>query len=273
MAEGCCPGDSDSGTSEEAPESGGDQREVVRESYAETARSSDPCCGPGDVEGYSESLGYGTEELESAPDESNLGLGCGNPTALADLEPGETVVDLGSGPGFDCFLAAGRVGPDGRVIGVDMTPDMVERARNAAEEDGYVNVEFRLGEIENLPVADSEADAIISNCVINLSPDKGRVYEEAFRILKPGGRLAVSDIVRKQELPGELRDDPDALAGCVSGAAPAERHAELLRAAGFEAVDVRVKEGSDEVLRTWSDDHDLSRYLASAYVEARKPAG
>lgn len=243
----------------------------MREQYSETAETSDPCCGPGEIDGYTEALGYGEEDLDAAPEDANLGLGCGNPGAIAAMESGETVVDLGSGPGFDCFLSARAVGEEGHVVGVDMTPEMVERARGAARREGYGNVEFRLGEIENLPVADETVDVVISNCVINLSPEKGRVYEEVFRVLKPGGRVAISDIVEREELPEELRDDPEALAGCVSGAASPEDHGAWLRAAGFEHIDVNIEDGSDEVLETWSEDHDLSRYLASASIEARKP--
>lgn len=267
MVDNCCPSDR---TDEDESKSEG-HREIVRKRYAETARTSDSCCGPDSTDGYAGILGYDEDDLDIAPADTNLGLGCGNPGAIASLKPGETVVDLGSGPGFDCFLAARAVGAAGHVIGVDMTPEMVERARESAEDGGYENVDFRLGEIENIPIANGTADVVISNCVINLSPDKPRVYHEAFRILQPGGRVAISDIVKRGDLPRELQSDPDALAGCISGAATIEEHGEMLQDAGFTDIEISVDEGSDEVLETWSDEHDLSIYLASASIEARKP--
>ena len=219
-------------------------RELVRERYGAIARAGDLCCGPavsccsGDAAGaLSRRIGYSEDELSGVPEGANLGLGCGNPTAIADLREGETVVDLGSGAGFDCFLAAKAVGETGRVIGVDMTAEMVEKARANAEKGGYSNVEFRLGEIENLPLADNTADVIISNCVINLAPDKGRVFQEAFRVLKPGGRMMVSDIVLTGELPDFIRDSKAAYAGCVSGAIMADEYLTLIEKAGFEKVE------------------------------------
>ena len=217
-----------------------DIRSAVRDRYAQTARQASKAgcgCGCGGAS-QSEQLGYERSELADIPLEADLGLGCGNPTALAGLQPGETVIDLGSGGGIDCFLAARRVGPGGRVIGVDMTPEMIDRARAAARKGGFQNVEFRLGEIENLPVADGTADAVVSNCVINLSPHKGRVFQEAFRALKPGGRLLVSDIVLKGELPPQVRENVELWAGCLAGAMLEQEYLQLIREAGFSEVSV-----------------------------------
>jgi ubiquinone/menaquinone biosynthesis C-methylase UbiE len=186
----------------------------------------------------SRNIGYTEEELKAVPEGANLGLGCGNPVALASLKEGETVLDLGSGAGFDCFLAASRVGGGGRVIGVDMTPEMVEKARSNAIKGNYANVEFRLGEIENLPAADHSVDAVISNCVINLSPEKKKVFAEAYRVLKPGGRLMVSDIVLLKELPDVVKKSIEAYVGCVSGAALKDEYLRIMKAAGFQ--DVRI---------------------------------
>ncbi len=221
-------------------------KKAVREGYARVARQSDSCCasksaccGSASIaETISRSIGYSEEELGSVPEGANLGLGCGNPVALASLKKGETVLDLGAGAGFDCFLAADRVGKRGKVIGVDMTPEMVEKARENARKGGYKNVEFRLGEIENLPVADSSVDVIISNCVINLSPDKKRVFQEAFRALKPGGRLMVSDIVLLKELPDFIKNSVQAYVGCLSGAIMKDAYLKLIKAAGFSNVKV-----------------------------------
>ena len=227
---------------------GEDIRSVVRDRYAGTARQAGQggcgCgCGCGGAS-QSEQLGYERSELEAIPAEADLGLGCGNPTALAGLKAGETVLDLGSGGGIDCFLAARRVGPAGRVIGVDMTAEMVDRARAAARRGGFQNVEFRLGEIENLPVADASVDAVISNCVINLSPDKGRVFREAFRALKAGGRLLVSDIVLTGELPPGAKEDEELWAACVSGALAEQEYLRLIREAGFSEVSVVARAGA-----------------------------
>lgn len=250
-----------------------EQRRVVRERYGAIAEGGGGCCDDGceDDAKRTERLGYDAADLDVAP-EANLGLGCGNPTAIASLEAGETVLDLGSGGGFDCFLAAREVGDSGRVIGVDMTPEMVERARENTAENDASNVEFRLGEIEHLPVADGTVDAILSNCVINLSPDKGRVFEEAFRVLRPGGRLAISDVVLTADVPETLRGDPESLAGCVSGAATIDELEAMLGSAGFEAIRVEPEEGSEAFVREWSDGYDLSDVLVSARIEGRKPA-
>ncbi len=221
-------------------------RKAVREHYATVAISgssccrpaSSGCCGPGPAQGLSLAVGYSPEEMAAVPEGANLGLGCGNPLAFAELQEGDVVVDLGSGAGFDCFLAARRVGPTGRVIGVDMTPGMIERARANARKAGIENVEFRLGEIEHLPVADARADMIISNCVINLSTDKLQVFREALRVLKPGGRLMVSDIVLLRPLPGSVRESVEAYAGCISGAMLKEEYLRAMREAGFREVEV-----------------------------------
>lgn len=223
-------------------------RKIVREGYAKIARNertccSDPaCCAPNGVADMDEELGkkmgYSEVDMESVPEGSNLGLGCGNPIALASLQKGETVLDLGSGGGFDCFLAANRVGKDGKIIGVDMTPEMIDKARGNARKGSYRNVEFRLGEIENLPVADSTVDVVISNCVINLSPNKKRVFEEAFRVLKPAGRLMVSDIVLSKELPEIIKKNAQALVGCISGAEIKDKYLRMIEKAGFDEVKV-----------------------------------
>jgi len=219
-------------------------KKVVREGYAKIAEQGssccvpvNSCCGSADLaQDISQKIGYTEEELRTVPEGANLGLGCGNPVALASLREGETVLDLGSGAGFDCFLAANKVGENGRVIGVDMTPEMIEKARENTEEGDYRNVEFRLGEIENLPVADNSVDIVISNCVINLSPDKRRVFMEAFRVLKPGGRLMVSDMVLLKELPDFIKNSIEAYIGCLSGAIMKDEYTEAIKAAGFQEV-------------------------------------
>jgi len=222
---------------------------AVRERYAGFVKQGSSCCAPtakgcgcsGSVEDPSLKVGYALQDIEAVPEGANLGLGCGNPVALATLQPGEVVLDLGSGAGFDAFLAAQRVGPEGRVIGVDMTPEMIARARGLAERHGYSNVEFRQGDIERLPVADATVDAIISNCVINLTTDKSRTFREAFRVLRPGGRLMVSDMVLLKPLPDVIRQDVDAYAACVAGALQKEDYLAAIEAAGFSAISV-VKE-------------------------------
>lgn len=225
--------------------SDGSIRTEVRRHYAKavTAGSSccapkTPCCGSTTPVQLAQAVGYSSADIQSVPDGANLGLGCGNPLAFAALRPGDVVVDLGSGAGFDCFLAAQRVGPGGRVIGVDMTSEMVERARALARQDGVGNVEFRLGEIEALPVADAQADMVISNCVINLSPEKPRVFAEAFRVLKPGGVLMVSDLVLRHPLPERVRASVEAYVGCISGASLREDYLAMIAAAGFQQVQV-----------------------------------
>jgi ubiquinone/menaquinone biosynthesis C-methylase UbiE len=211
--------------------------------------------------------------LDAVAEGANMGLGCGNPQAIAALKAGETVLDLGAGGGFDCFLAARQVGTTGAVIGVDMTPDMVSKARANARKMGTTNVEFRLGEIEHLPVADGTVDVILSNCVINLSPDKPSVFKDAFRVLKPGGRLAISDVVKTATLPEALEKDVAALTGCVSGASPVDGLRELLLSIGFERVKIDVKEASREYIRDWLPGSGVENYVASANIEAVKPGG
>jgi arsenite methyltransferase len=218
----------------------------VRQRYAQVARESTSCCSPKScgcnsaptAQDIGKSIGYSEEDMAAVPEGANLGLGCGNPVALASLKEGETVLDLGSGAGFDCFLAAKKVGASGRVIGVDMTPEMIDKARENARKSNVKNVEFRLGEIENLPAADSSVDAIISNCVINLAPDKKRVFKEAFRVLKPGGRVMVSDIVLTQPLPENVKNSVEAYVGCIAGAAVEADYLSAVRAAGFEDIKV-----------------------------------
>nr|WP_294517121.1 arsenite methyltransferase [uncultured Rhodopila sp.] len=256
---------------------------LVRERYgsiatADTASCCAPaasCCGPSTASAAADKaqrMGYSADELAAVPEGANLGLGCGNPQAIAALRPGETVIDLGSGAGFDCFLAARQVGPAGHVIGVDMTHEMLAKARTNAGKNGATNVEFRLGELEHLPVADNTADVILSNCVINLVPDKAQVFREAFRVLKPGGRLAISDVVSIAPLSDALQKDADMLCGCVSGAAPAGRVEAWLADAGFEAILVSVKPESRALIASWAPGSGIEDCVASAVIEARKPA-
>jgi len=210
--------------------------------------------------------------MAAVPDGANLGLGCGNPVAIASLQPGQTVLDLGAGAGFDAFLAARAVGPSGRVIGVDMTPEMVAKARANAKKGGFAQVEFRLGEIEALPVADGIVDVIISNCVINLCPDKRPVYREAFRALKPGGRLAVSDVVAHRELPEAVKRDLALHSGCLAGATPHDELLAILREAGFVDIVVRPKGNSDAVIESWESKRGFVDQVFAAEVTARKPS-
>jgi SAM-dependent methyltransferase len=217
-------------------------------------------------------MGYTEAELTAVPDGANLGLGCGNPQAIAALRPGEVLIDLGSGAGFDCLLAARQVGPEGRVIGVDMTHEMLAKARDNAARVGAANVEFRLGEIEHLPIADATGDVIISNCVINLVPDKAQVFREAFRVLKPGGRLAIADVVNVNPLPPELASDKALLCGCVAGAASPAAIEDWLKAAGFTDISIELKPESREYIAGWADGRGIENYVASSTIEARKPA-
>jgi len=254
-------------------------REAVRENYGQIAESSSSCCDTSCCTPSAQApqllslqLGYSPQDLVAVPEGANLGLGCGNPQAIANLQPGEVVLDLGSGAGFDCFLAARQVGPGGWVIGVDMTAQMITKARANAQQDGYDNVEFRLGEIEHLPVADASVDVIISNCVINLSPDKGDVFAEAFRVLRPGGRLAVSDVVAFAKIPDEVRDDMALLSSCISGAEEVGVVERLLHEAGFEQVVVAPKEESKIFMADWAPGAPITDYVVSASIEGRKPA-
>ncbi|MDX9801857.1 MAG: arsenite methyltransferase [Spirochaetia bacterium] len=256
-------------------------RKAVREQYGQIAESDSSFCGCSaesccngsvpDVKAVSMELGYSKADLNEIPDGANMALGCGNPKAIASLKTGETVLDLGSGGGFDCFLAVREVGGSGQVIGVDMTPEMVSKARKNADSAGYKNVDFRLGEIENLPVADSVVDVIISNCVINLSPDKERVFKESFRVLKPGGRLAVSDIVASAELPEEIKSDIALYTGCISGASLITDIEKKLGDAGFVEICIKPKNESKNFIRNWVPDSRIEDYVVSATIEAIKP--
>jgi SAM-dependent methyltransferase len=257
-----------------------DIKTMVRARYAGIAEGASAsgcaptisCCGPTVThDEKAREMGYSEAELASIPEGANLGLGCGNPQAIAAMKPGEVVLDLGSGAGFDCFLAAQQVGPSGRVIGVDMTHEMLTKARENAAKIGAVNVEFRLGELEHLPVADNTADVAISNCVINLVPDKAQVFRETFRVLKPGGRVAISDVVNTTPLPTELQADTALVCGCVVGAAPADRVEGWLRDAGFTDIAIMVKPESRDLIATWAPGRGIENYVASAIVEARKP--
>ncbi len=254
--------------------------QAVREHYEEVAKpgkgasccqKTSDCCGDKTASTVSESLGYSAEDVAAVPGGANLGLGSGNPVALAKLRSGESVLDLGSGAGFDCFLAAKQVGESGHVVGVDMTPAMVNRARENASQAGYTNVEFRLAEIENLPFADASFDVIISNCVINLSPDKPKVFKEAFRVLKPGGRLAISDLLASTPIPQDIRENLALYCGCLAGAASLKEIGQMLETAGFQAINIQYKDQglkfADERLKS----ADVEDYVKSATIQAIKP--
>jgi len=270
-------------------------RNAVRDRYGLIAREQtagcgcgDACCAPAEKEGasstdcgcssacctdsvsQSQALGYGIEQINLAPEGSNLGLGCGNPQAIAALKPGETVLDLGSGGGFDCFLAARSVGPQGRVVGVDMTYDMLSLARSNAVKGGYTNIDFRLGEIEHLPVADATIDVILSNCVINLSPDKPQVFREAFRVLKTGGRLAVSDMVASGPIPESLKADLTLYSQCTTGAASVATLEGMLADAGFSQIRIQPKAESRTFVKDWAPGTNIEEYILSASIEAVK---
>ncbi|TLX71951.1 arsenite methyltransferase [Labilibacter sediminis] len=255
-------------------------RELVMADYKKVALSnsscgcnSSACCGPTQknaLDNLSAAIGYSDDDLKNVPEGSNMGLGCGNPQAIASLKTGETVLDLGSGAGFDCFLASRSVGETGKVIGVDMTPEMISKARTNAENGGYSNVDFRLGEIEHLPVSDSTVDVIISNCVINLSPDKEQVFLEAFRVLKPGGRLAISDIVSIVELPNAVKSDLSLYSGCMVGASSIDELNRMLEKVGFIEIRIDPKDKSREFIKEWTPGRGIENYVLSANIEAVK---
>jgi len=253
-------------------------RAHVRERYAGIAKSggscgcSSNCCSPDALlnPGASAQLGYSPEELAAVPDGADMGLGCGNPQAIAALQPGETVVDLGCGGGFDCFLAARRVGKTGRAIGVDMTPEMIHKARENAAKGNIRNVDFRLGEIEHLPIADGVADVILSNCVINLSPDKPQVYAEAARVLKPGGRLAISDVVAIAPIPARVKKKLEAHSACIAGSATVPETERMLKQAGFSKIRIDVNEQSKEFIKDWFPGSGAENVVRSATIEAVK---
>jgi arsenite methyltransferase len=256
-------------------------RKAVRDSYGRIAAGKTPerapasscsCCGGTTPDTVSKAIGYSDGELKAVPEGADLGLGCGNPTAMASLKKGEVVLDLGSGGGLDCFLAADKVGKTGRVIGVDMTAEMIEKARENARKGHYSNIEFRLGEIENLPVADNCVDVVISNCVINLSPDKRRVFDEAYRVLKPGGRVMVSDIALLKQLPAKVRKSIPAYVGCVGGASMKKEYLATMEAAGFEDVNV-VKEVSARAIYGGTGGQDCGTDLGTSSETIRELAG
>jgi arsenite methyltransferase len=246
-------------------------REEVRRRYGATASGKSPCAESCCTSTNATDLGYSAEDTAAAPEAANLGLGCGNPLAIALLKNGQVVLDLGSGAGFDCFLAARAVGKTGRVIGVDMTHEMLSKARDNAQKNGFTNVEFRLGEIEALPVADDSVDVIISNCVINLSPEKQRVFNEAFRVLKSSGRLAVADMVATAPLPDDIKADWAAYTGCISGASQITELERMLQAAGFTDIKIAPKDSSRSFIREWLPGKKIEDYLVSATIEAVKP--
>lgn len=258
---------------------------IVREAYGKIAQGEQGCgcgtCGPA-TKDFAKSVGYSEEELKVIPDEANLALSCGNPTAFASLKEGETVLDLGSGAGFDCFLAASKVGATGKVIGVDMTPEMIEKARENARKHTSENVEFRLGEIENLPVGDNSVDVVISNCVINLSADKPRVFRDVCRVLKPGGRIAISDIALLKELPKKIQESIEAYVGCISGAMLVDDYKKIVESAGLKDVKVKIKGSSSciepntkdpigkAILDGLDSGESLKDYVVSIYLDGHK---
>ena len=261
-------------------------RQNVRDSYAQVAEASNEgdccgtsvsCCGVSDDAAIntlvSTRLGYSEDDLDTVPEGADMGLGCGNPRAIASIQPGETILDLGSGGDFDCFLAAAETGESGLVIGIDMTPTMISKARNNADKGKYQQVEFRLGEIEHMPVANNTVDVIISNCVINLSPDKKQVFSEAFRVLKAGGRLAISDVVASTELPEEMKKDLALYSGCMAGASLISDLQKILEDCGFENIRIAPKDESKDFIKDWAPGRGVEDYVLSAAIEAIKPGG
>ena len=262
-------------------------RKAVREQYGKVAESGGSCCdvltsccdtstscceAPGvDTKSTSKELGYSEDDVNEVPEGANMGLGCGNPQAIASLKKGETVLDLGSGGGFDCFLAAQKVGETGQVIGVDMTSEMLLKARKNTDKSDYKNVEFRLGEIEHLPVADETVDVIISNCAINLSPEKEQVFQDSFRVLKAGGRLAISDVVTTTELPEQVKQDMSSFTDCISGASSVTAIENMLKNSGFENIEIKPNDESKEFIRNWKHDSNILDYIVSATISAIKP--
>ena len=254
-------------------------RQLVRENYAKIANAFGTCCkadtrtacGSG-AQTAAHRIGYSNAQIESVPDAATMGLGCGNPQAIARLKPGETVLDLGSGAGFDCFLAARAVGETGRVIGVDMTDGMIRKARRNAKKAGIGNVSFRAGEIEQIPVADGTVDVIMSNCVINLSPEKEAVFREAYRVLKPGGRLAISDVVAVRPLPASMLADRQLHCACIGGAALVTELRQLLETTGFEKIGITLVDSSRDLIKQWVPGKNAQDYVTSAFIEAIKPA-
>lgn len=277
---GCCGSENFGGSSHQQSDA---VRNQVRETYAKVAEASNAnescgiessCCGVSDDMDIntlnSIRLGYSESDLENVPEGADMGLGCGNPRAIAGLTIGETVVDLGSGGGFDAFLAAREVGETGRVIGVDMTPTMITKARNNADKANFENVEFRLGEIEYLPIGNDTVDVIISNCVINLSPNKPQVFKDAYRVLKPGGRLAISDVVASCEMPEEMKNDLALYAGCMAGASLIADLERNMQEAGFIDIKITPKDASKEFIKDWAPEKNVTDYVISAHIEAVK---
>ena len=276
----CCDGEKTATQHKQSDEI----RNQVRESYSKVAEANNlnqscgvesSCCGVSDDIDIntlnSLRLGYSEDDLNNVPQGADMGLGCGNPRAIASLSPGEVVVDLGSGGGFDAFLAAREVGESGKVIGVDMTPTMISKARDNAHKANFENVEFRLGEIEHLPIADNTADVIISNCVINLSPNKAQVFQDAFRILKPAGRLAISDVVASCEMPEEMKNDLELYSGCMSGASLIHELESFMQNAGFTQIKITPKDESKDFIKDWAPGTPVTDYVVSAHIEAIKP--
>ena len=258
-------------------------RQHIRESYSKVAEASNEggccgvessCCGVSaevDINTVvSTRMGYSEDDVNSTPDGADMGLGCGTPKAIASIQPGETVLDLGSGGGFDCFLAAAELKGSGKVLGVDMTPAMLSKARANTEKTDYTNVEFRLGEIEHLPVADQTVDVIISNCVINLSPNKQQVFDDAFRVLKDGGRLAISDVVASAPLPEDIKNDKELLSGCMAGASTINELIEMMQQSGFSEINITPKDESRSFIKDWAPGTNIEDFVLSAYIKAVK---